>query len=48
MNLTVIAARCAQRLHAPAVRWVLLLAICAAYIQGGLVKALNVEAPSPR
>lgn len=43
MNLTVIAARCAQRLHAPAVRWVLLLAICAAYIQGGLVKALNVE-----
>ena len=43
MNLTAIAARCAQRLHAPAVRWVLLLAICAAYIQGGLVKALNVE-----
>ncbi len=43
MNLTAIAARCAQRLHAPAVRWLLLLAICAAYIQGGLVKALNVE-----
>lgn len=35
MNLTVIAARCVQRLSAPAVRWVLLLAICAAYIQGG-------------
>ena len=43
MNLTAIAARFAQRLHAPAVRWLLLLAICAAYIQGGLVKALNVE-----
>lgn len=32
MNLTAIAARCAQRLHAPMLRWLLLLAICAAYI----------------
>ncbi|CAI0724721.1 Inner membrane protein yphA [Serratia entomophila] len=31
------------RLNVPAVRWLLLLAVCAAYLQGGLVKALDFD-----